>query len=203
MLSIARSAFHGRIPFPVIHIDNGIEFPETYAFRDDVARKWKIDLIVAESVIEPNLLGDACCGSSKTAALKGIMSKYGFDALMVSTTRADLQAAKTRNYHSSGSGAGPKPRARIRPMLDFNEIDVWRYIRQNDVPTNPLYFSRNGIRYTSLGCVHCAEAAKSNARTVDGIIKELESKGAGESAGHDNGKEKEYVMQKLRSLGYA
>ena len=40
MIMIARRAFLGKVPFPVIHIDNGIDFPETYKFRDDLAKKW-------------------------------------------------------------------------------------------------------------------------------------------------------------------
>ena len=50
MLAVARKAFVSKIPFPVIHIDNGIDFPETYEFRDLLTKKWKLDLIVAESI---------------------------------------------------------------------------------------------------------------------------------------------------------
>ena len=42
MLMLARKAFLGKVPFPVIHIDNGIDFPETYKFRDELAKKWDL-----------------------------------------------------------------------------------------------------------------------------------------------------------------
>src|SRR5579872_5671876 len=57
MLMLARKAFLGKVPFPVIHIDNGIDFPETYKFRQELARKWKLDLIVAKSKIKPEMSG--------------------------------------------------------------------------------------------------------------------------------------------------
>src|SRR5271170_7202881 len=84
MLALARKAFLGKVPFPVIHIDNGIDFPETYQFREDLAKKWKLDLIVAQSEIKPDLVGAACCGKNKPDTLKKIMKEYGFDALIVS-----------------------------------------------------------------------------------------------------------------------
>ena len=44
MLWLARKAFFGRVPFPVLHLDTGNEFPEIYAFRDRYAREWDLDL---------------------------------------------------------------------------------------------------------------------------------------------------------------
>ena len=66
MLALARKAFLGKVPFPVIHIDNGIDFPETYQFREDLAKKWNLDLIVAKSEIKPDHVGSACCGAEQT-----------------------------------------------------------------------------------------------------------------------------------------
>ena len=222
MLAIARKAFMGKVPFPVIHIDNSIDFPETYKFREDLAKKWKLDLMVVDSEIKPDLSGAACCGANKSVALKKVMAKYGFDALIVSIRRDEHgirakeryvsprdrnfkwnykdQPAELWNDYSSSLDA--KGHVRIHPLLDFNEIDIWQYIKKEKVPINPLYFSKNGLRYRSLGCTHCTTAVKSNAKNVDDIIKELETTGIEERAGRDQDKEKEYVMQKLRALGY-
>ncbi len=87
MLALARKAFLGKVPFPVIHLDNGIDFPETYQFREELAKKWKLDLIVGNMKIKPDLIGSACCGSNKPETLKKIMDDYGFDALIVSIRR--------------------------------------------------------------------------------------------------------------------
>ena len=68
--------------------------------------------------------------------------------------------------------------------------------------TKSALASRNGFRYRSLGCTHCTVALKSNARSVDDIIRELESTKVEERSGRSMDKEREYVMQRLRALGY-
>lgn len=223
MLAIARKAFLGKVPFPVIHIDNGIDFPETYKFREDLAKKWKLDLIVAESEIKPEMSGFSCCGENKTVALKNVMAQYGFDALIVSIRRDEHGIRAKERYVSPrnrdfkwnfkdqpaelwdnySSKLDSKGHVRVHPLLDFNEIDIWQYIKKENVPMNPLYFSRNtGYRYRSLGCTHCTSMIKSNANSVDDIIKELAVTKVEERAGRDQDKEKAYVMERLRSLGY-
>ncbi len=222
MLAIARKAFLGKVPFPVIHIDNGIDFPETYQFREDLTKKWKLDLIVAESEIKPEMSGFSCCGENKTVALKRVMAQHGFDALIVSIRRDEHgirakersfsprdrdfkwnykdQPAELWNDYSSKTDA--KGHLRVHPLLDWNEIDVWSYIKQEKVPINPLYYSRNGYRYRSLGCTHCTSPTMSGAKSIDEMIKELEVTKSEERGGRDQDKEKEYVMQRLRQLGY-
>ncbi len=222
MLALARKAFLGKVPFPVIHIDNRIDFPETYAFRDYLAKKWNLNLIVAYSDIAPDSLGSACCGKNKPETLKKVMKQYGFDALIVSIRRDEHGIRSKERYMSPRSKSfkwnyKDQPaelwdeysskldeggHVRIHPLLDFNEIDIWRYIKQEKIPVNPLYFSRNGFRYRSLGCTNCTVPVKSNAKTIDDIIKELESTKIEERSGRSMDKEREYTMQKLRALGY-
>src|SRR4030095_7590301 len=66
MLALARKAFFGRVPFPVIHIDNGIDFQETYDFRKKLTDEWGLELIVAKSEIRDDISGIKCCGANKT-----------------------------------------------------------------------------------------------------------------------------------------
>ena len=223
MLALARKAFLGRIPFPVIHIDNSIDFPESYKFRDDLAKKWKMKLIVAKSEIKEEMSGFACCGANKTTALKKIMDEYGFDSLIVSIRRDEHGIrAKERyfsprdkkfkwdyknqpaelwnNYTSKLDKEGEH--IRIHPILDWNEIDIWQFIKKEKVPMNPLYFAKDGYRYRSLGCTHCTVPLKSNADTLDKIMEELRGTKVEERSGRQQDKEKEYIMQKLRALGY-
>ena len=222
MLALARKAFLGKVPFPVIHIDNSIDFPETYAFREELAKKWKLKLIVGESEIKPEMSGYSCCGSNKTDALKKIMKEHGFDALIVSIRRDEHGIRSKERYvsprdknfkwnykdqpaelwNSYSTNVDKSGHVRIHPLLDWNEIDIWRYIERENIPLNPLYFSVNGYRYRSLGCTHCTVPVKSEAKNVAEIIKELETTAVEERAGREQDKEKAYVMERLRALGY-
>ncbi len=222
MLALARKAFLGKVPFPVIHIDNSIDFPETYKFRQDLAKRWHLNLIVARSEIKQDLVGSACCGKNKPETLKKVMKEYGFDALIVSIRRdehgirskerymsprdekfrwnfKDQPAELWDDYSSKLDAAG---HVRVHPLLDWNEIDIWRYIKKEKVPMNPLYFSRDSYRYRSLGCTHCTIPLKSEAKNVDDIIRELSTTKTEERSGRSMDKENEYVMQRLREFGY-
>src|SRR5208283_480019 len=215
MLGLARKAFLGKVPFPVIHIDNGIDFPESYKFRDNLAKKWGMELIVSKSEIKAEMSGFACCGSNKTDALKRTMKEHGFDALIVSIRRDEHGIrAKERyfsprtkdfkwdyknqpeelwnNYSSNEKGSS---HLRIHPLLDFNEVDIWNFIKVNKIPMNPLYFAKKGYRYRSLGCTHCTVPLKSNADTLDKIMDELRGTKVEERSGRQQDKEREYVME--------
>ncbi len=222
MLAVARKAFLGKVPFPVIHIDNGIDFPETYALREKLTKEWGLELIVGHTKIKPVAHGLACCGDVKTIALKEIMKEYKFDALMVSIRRDEHWIRAKERYFSPRDKAfkwdyknqpaelwddytsrlDNKGHIRIHPMLDWNEVDIWAYVKKEHVPIMPLYYSVNGYRYRSVGCTNCTVALKSNAKSMDEIIKELEGTETDERSGRSQDKEKEYVMQKLRALGY-
>jgi sulfate adenylyltransferase subunit 2 len=221
MLAIARKAFFGRVPFPVIHIDNGIDFQETYEFRKKLGAEWGLELIVAKSVIKDDLSGVRCCGSNKTDALKEVLDKHGFDGLIVSIRRDEhgirakerTFSPRDRDFRWNYSEQPPEiwdytsrfensSHVRIHPLLQWNEIDIWRYVKQEGIPVNPLYFSREGKRYRSLGCTQCTVSVASEARTIDDIIAELSNTGVAERSGRMQDKERENVMQRLRALGY-
>lgn len=221
MLALARKAFFGKVPFPVIHIDNGIDFPETYEYRKKMADEWGLDLIVAKSLIRDDISGIKCCGSNKTDALKGVLDEHGFDGLIVSIRRDEHGIrAKERSFSPRDkefkwnyddqppevwdftSRFEDSSHVRIHPILQWNEIDTWRYVQREEIPINPLYFSRNGKRYRSLGCTQCTVSVDSEAKTIDEIIEELKTTDTAERSGRMQDKEKENVMQRLRALGY-
>ena len=89
---------------------------------------------------------------------------------------------------------------RVHPILHWTELDAWQYIRDNNVPFNPLYLSKNGMRYRSLGCMCCTSPIKSDASGIDDIIEELQTIKEPERAGR--AQDKEQTMRKLRALGY-
>lgn len=221
LVALARKAFFGRVPFPLIHIDNGIDFPETYELRERLAKEWDLDVIVARSEIKDELSGIRCCGSNKTDALKKLMDERGFDGLFVSIRRDEHGIRGKERYFSprdkefrwNYKNQSPEiwdfisqeesaSHIRIHPLLHWTELDMWLYIRQEGIPVNPLYFSRNGERYRSLGCTQCTVAVESNATTLDEIIEELRTTKTSERAGRMQDKEQEHVMQRLRALGY-
>lgn len=222
MLAIARKAFFGKIPFPAIHIDNGIDFPETYEFRERLSKEWGFEVLIAKSIItKDDISGISCCGANKTEALRKLMDERGFDGLIVSIRRDEHgirakeryvsprdkefkwdyvnQAAEVWNYVSKNADASHH---RIHPLLHWSELDIWRYVKEENIPVNPLYFSRDGKRYRSLGCTKCTISFASEAKTIDDIIAELKTTKTSERGGRAQDKEKEYVMQRLRALGY-
>jgi sulfate adenylyltransferase subunit 2 len=87
-------------------------------------------------------------------------------------------------------------------LLHWAEVDIWRYIRRENIPITELYFAKDGKRYRSIGCMTCCSPVPSNAATLDEIIHELETTTTSERAGRAQDKENTYTMQKLRALGY-
>ncbi|MFY9271310.1 MAG: sulfate adenylyltransferase subunit CysD [Candidatus Manganitrophaceae bacterium] len=221
LVALARKAFFGKVPFPLIHIDNGIDFPETYEFRGRLGKEWDLDVLVSRSEIKDDLSGIRCCGANKTDALKKLFDERKFDGLFVSIRRDEHGIRGKERYFSPRDEAfrwnyqdqSPEiwdfisqeesaSHMRIHPLLHWTELDMWLYIQQEGIPVNPLYFSRNGERYRSLGCTQCTVGIESKAATIDEIIEELQTTTTSERAGRMQDKEQEHVMQRLRALGY-
>jgi hypothetical protein len=87
---------------------------------------------------------------------------------------------------------------RVHPILAWSEVDIWEYIRREQIPIIDLYFAKNGKRYRSLGCACCTGMIDSEADTLDKIIEELKHTKTGERAGRKQDQEDAYAMQKLR-----
>lgn len=222
MLALCRAAFFGACPFPAIHIDNGLDFPETYELRERVAREWGVTVLVAKSLVQPDgISGVSCCGANKTEALKALMAQRNFDALVVSIRRDEHGIRSKERYFSPRDAdfrwayqeqppdvlhhfSAPEgtSHVRVHPLLHWTELDIWRYIQACGLPVHPLYFAKAGRRFRSLGCTRCTVAVPSAAATVEAIIEELRTTQTPERTGRAQDKEREYVMQRLRALGY-
>jgi len=101
------------------------------------------------------------------------------------------------------------PRAshvRVHPLLDWRELDIWQYIRREQIPVSSLYFDRgDGKRYRSLGCGPCTQPICSKARNPDEIIEELKSgqlAHVAERSGRGQDKEDRGGLETLRKEGY-
>ncbi|MDP2912984.1 MAG: phosphoadenosine phosphosulfate reductase family protein, partial [Candidatus Omnitrophota bacterium] len=158
----------------------------------------------------------------KTDALKKTIGKYKFKALYLAIRRDehgirakerifsprdedfewDYKNQPPELWDQYKSKAGEQEHLRIHPLLGWREIDIWEYIRREDIPIVSLYLARGGARYRSIGCECCCSPVPSDADTIDKIVEELKSSRISERSGRAQDKESAYIMQKLRSLGY-
>jgi len=228
MLWLCRKAFFGKIPFPVIHIDTSYKFKIMYQFRDNLAREWGLDLVVARNRealgegVDPKDGKFECCTRLKTEALRECLEEHGFDALILAIRRDEHGIRAKERYFSPRDEnfkwdykdqplemwdqfqglLGEGTHMRVHPILHWRELDVWEYVKREGIPSNPMYFARDGKRYRSLGCEPCTFPIESDAATIDEIVEELRTTRIAERAGRAQDKEKTFTMQKLRALGY-
>ncbi|MBI2549253.1 sulfate adenylyltransferase subunit 2 [Candidatus Woesearchaeota archaeon] len=229
LLWLCRKAFYGKIPFKVLHIDTTFKFPEMYAFRDKYAREWNLPLVIVknEEALARGVNYDTCdsltvCTELKTNALKQAVAAYGFKALLVGIRRDEHGIRAKERYFSlrnqdfqwNYKAQAPElwdqyktkqeedEHIRVHPLLHWTELDIWEYIKRENIPINTLYFAKNGKRYRSLGCMPITKPIVSNADNVDRIIEEIRTSKTTERAGRAQDKEQMHAMQKLRALGY-
>ncbi|KKL00931.1 hypothetical protein LCGC14_2627830, partial [marine sediment metagenome] len=208
-LWLCKQAFFGKIPFPVIHIDTTYKFKQMYEFRDNLAREWGMNLIIArneeaiKSGCDPIVGNFECCTKLKTEALKQCLDEYGFDALILAIRRDEHGIRGKERFFSPRdknfmwdyknqplemwgqyqSTTEDKTHTRVHPILHWRELDVWMYTKQEKLPCSPLYFAEDGRRFRSLGCEPCTEPIESNARTIDEVIEELKVTKVAERSG--------------------
>ena len=91
---------------------------------------------------------------------------------------------------------------RIHPLLDWTEVDIWRYTQREHIPFVSLYLARDGKRYRSLGERNITLPVASTATSIEEIIAELASTNAPERAGRSMDHESEDAFERLRTAGY-
>jgi len=232
LLALARKAFFGHVPFPLVHVDTTYKIPSMIEYRDRLVRDWKLELIVGrneealgQGSTYPN--GKAtrveCCGRLKKDALGQLLDKYHFTGMIVGVrrdeepTRAKERYFSPRDVHMEWNVADQPPEfwdqfktdfapgthVRIHPLLHWTEVNVWEYIEREKIPVIPLYFANpEGERFRSIGCAPCTFPFKSDARTVCEIIEELRASKIPERAGRAQDRESEDAFEKLRRDGY-
>lgn len=166
MIHLARKAFFGRVPFPLIHCETELEMDEVYQFRDRYAKEWGIVLISelcpSLETTDPSLPQAARVAARKTGGLKNAIARYGFTGIVVGIRRDEEGTRAKERYFSPRDDDGQwdvkdQPpefwdqfmtdfpigtHIRIHPLLHWTEIDVWRYILREQIPVVPLYFAR-------------------------------------------------------------
>tara|TARA_B100000886_G_scaffold333951_1_gene288769 strand:+ start:23 stop:817 length:795 start_codon:yes stop_codon:yes gene_type:complete len=226
MIWLAMKAFFGKIPFPVVHVDTKKKFQEMYEFRDKYEKKWDLNLIkgTCPSVgnIDPTLPPAARSAARKTYGLKDIIKKKGFKGIIAGirrdeqSTRAKERVFSPRTNDGYWDVRNQPPEfwdhsnfnypndvhVRIHPLLSWTELDIWKYIKKENIPVVSLYFSKGGLRYRSLGDKDITKPVASEAKNIDEVIEELRITNTAERAGRTMDHESEDVFENLRTQGY-
>lgn len=169
MLHLARKAFYPEpVPFPLMHIDTRWKFREMIEFRDRIAEKYGLDMIVytnEEGVrqgLDPVRDGAVYTDVMKTEALKQALNKYGFTAAFgggrrdeeksrakerIFSFRNEFHTWEPRNQrpelwdiYNTRLGAGES--LRVFPLSNWTERDIWAYIAREKIEVVPLYFAK-------------------------------------------------------------
>ena len=259
MLHLARKAFYpSPPPFPLLHVDTRWKFQEMYLFRDHMAQASGMELQVhtnPEAIAKD--INPFDHGSSmhtdlwKTEGLKQALDLHGFDLAFGGARRDEEKSrAKERVFSLRSANHQWDPRAqrpelwnlynarhspgeslRVFPLSNWTELDVWEYIRAEDIPVVPLYFAderpvveRSGtwimvddermrlepgeephmrrVRFRTLGCYPLTGAVESVARTLDEIIDEMRSSEFSERQGRLIDHDGAGSMEKKKQEGY-
>lgn len=230
MVRLAEKAFApGKVPFPLMHIDSKWKFKEMIEFRNEYAKKFGWDLIVEynkeafESGVGPFTHGSKVhTDLMKTQALLAALSKHKFDAAFGGARRDEEKSrAKERIYsfrdrYHQWDPKNQRPELwdvynarihkgesiRVFPLSNWTELDIWQYIRLENIPIVPLYYAKERlvvnmdgniimvddnrmpnelankavmkrVRFRTLGCYPLTGAVESNAATIEEIVEEM------------------------------
>ena len=175
MLHLARKAFYpGRIPFKFLHIDTTWEFQEMGQFRDHLAKRLELDLIVhvnqhaLSQGIHPIRSGSVVYNDQmKTQALKQALDKYKFDAALGGArrdeekSRAKERVFSVRDPHHNWDPKQQRPElwsifntslnqgesVRVFPLSNWTETDIWMYIHKEKISIVPLYYAAKRLSW--------------------------------------------------------
>jgi sulfate adenylyltransferase subunit 2 len=229
LVHLALKAFRpGAFPFPLVHIDTGHNFPEALAFRDQLVEKLGERLIVrkvADTIKKKGLKEKsgklASRNALQTFTLLDTIEEFEFDACIGGARRDEEKArAKERIFSVRDEFGGWEPRkqrpelwniyngkinkgenVRVFPISNWTELDVWNYIKRENIDLPAIYFSHEReileyegqliaaseyikleesdiittkrVRYRTVGDMTCTAAVESQANTLDEVIAEI------------------------------
>ena len=259
MVHIAYKAFYpAPIPFPLFHVDTGHNFEETLTFRDRLVEKVGAKLIVRyvqDSIDQGRVQEEtgpyASRNALQTVTLLDGLKEFKFEAALGGARRDEEKARAKERFFSHRDAFGqwdPKNQRpelwnlfngkkkqnesfRVFPISNWTELDVWMYIRQENIQLPSLYFShkrdivkRDGvllahadgivypveeekienmvIRFRTIGDMTCTGAVESTAATIDDIIEEVASARITERGARADDKRSEAAMEERKRQGY-
>ncbi|MDA8725932.1 sulfate adenylyltransferase subunit CysD [Alphaproteobacteria bacterium] len=258
MLHVAKKAFFpSPPPFPLLHVDTTWKFQEMYKLREKAAKEAGMELIVYKNPeaeaqgINPFDHGPLHTDMWKTEGLKQALDKYGFDAAFGGARRDEEKSrAKERvfSFRSENHQWDPKNQRpeiwslynarkaqgesiRVFPMSNWTELDIWQYIRLENIEIVPLYFAaprptveRDGlllmvdderfplnegeepvmrsVRFRTLGCYPLTGAVESEAASLNEVIQEMLLTTTSERQGRAIDHDASASMEKKKQQGY-
>ena len=258
MAHLAYKAFWpGKIPFPLMHIDTGHNFPETLDFRDALVERLGAQLIVRyvqDSIDQGRAVEETGPTASRnglqTITLLDALAEFKFEAALGGARRDEEKARAKERFFSHRDRFGqwdPKNQRpelwslyngrkhlgegfRIFPLSNWTEMDIWQYIRLEEIEIPSLYFSherdvfdRDGVllatsevvtplpgeqvqprrvRFRTIGDMTCTGAVESGASSLDDIILEVASARVTERGARADDKRSEAAMEDRKKQGY-
>jgi sulfate adenylyltransferase subunit 2 len=259
MLHVALKAFHpAPLPFPLLHVDTTWKFKEMYAFRTEIAQRYGLDLRVhinQEGLargVNPIVSGSQVHTQvMKTEGLRQALDAGKFDAAFGGARRDEEKSrAKERIFSHRSAQHAWDPRnqrpelwrlfntriregesMRVFPLSNWTELDVWEYVKYENIPVVPLYFSKarpvveragtlimvdderlplnpgevpqmRRVRFRTLGCYPLSGAVESDAETLDEIIAEMKASTTSERQGRLIDTDEAGSMEKKKREGY-
>jgi sulfate adenylyltransferase subunit 2 len=258
LVRLAEKAFRpGKFPFPLVHIDTGHNFPETIEYRDDMIARINEKLIVGyvqDSIDQGKVVEqkgkNASRNALQTVTLLDTIAEHGFDACIGGARRDEEKARAKERIFSVRDEFGqwdPKRQrpelwniyngrihkgenVRVFPISNWTELDVWNYIRRENIPLPTIYFAherdvitRNGqimaaaehlnmdhldvisrkkVRFRTVGDMTCTAAIESDADQIDDIIEEIRASRISERGARMDDKVSEAAMEDRKKGGY-
>jgi sulfate adenylyltransferase subunit 2 len=258
LVRLAEKAFRpGKFPFPLVHIDTGHNFTETIQYRDELVKRIGEKLIIGsvqDSIDQGKVVEqrgkNASRNALQTVTLLDTIAKHEFDACIGGARRDEEKArAKERVFSVRDEFGQWNPKSqrpelwdiyngrihkgenvRVFPISNWTELDVWNYIRREDIALPSIYFAhqreciiRNGqlmaatpylnvdeedvvlhktVRFRTVGDMTCTAAVESDAFEIDDIIDEISASTISERGARMDDKVSEAAMEDRKKGGY-
>jgi sulfate adenylyltransferase subunit 2 len=255
---LARKAFApANLPFPLVHIDTGHNFPEAIAFRDAFVEQMKTRLIVGlvqDSINRGSVQEETGLAANRnrlqTTTLLETIEAHQFDCLMGGARRDEEKARAKERFFSHRDDFGqwdpknqrpelwnlfngkkrPGEHFRVFPISNWTEMDVWHYIRRENIELPELYFARmrnviwrsnswipvsdfitlrptempqeKMVRFRTLGDITITGGIESTAVELDDVITEIETSRQTERGNREDDKRSENAMEERKKEGY-
>lgn len=255
---LAKKAFFpAQIPFKFLHIDTGHNFPETLSFRDNLISNMGLDLVIG--LVQDNINKDpsieetglnASRNSIQTLTLLEMIEKHHVDVAIGGARRDEEKSRAKERFFSHRNEFGqwdPKNQRpelwslfnsnknygehfRVFPLSNWTELDVWNYIKKENLELPTLYYSHKRecvirdnmilansnylnlksfeeikemtVRYRTCGDMTITGAIESSASTVDEVITEISLINTTERGTRADDKRSESAMEDRKTTGY-
>ncbi|MGE9294874.1 MAG: sulfate adenylyltransferase subunit CysD [Puniceicoccales bacterium] len=260
MAWLARKAFWpSKLPFPLVHVDTGHNFVETIEYRDQFVKDIKATLVVGsvqESIDKGRVQEEkgpkASRNALQTVTLLDTIEANAYDACLGGGRRDEEKARAKERFFSHRDEFGqwdPKNQRpelwnifngrkqhgehfRVFPLSNWTEMDIWQYIKAENIPLPSLYFAddrdtfirdkmilaitdfitllpeeeatraKRKVRFRTIGDATCTGAALSEASTIDDIIEEVAAARQTERGARSDDKRSETAMEDRKKQGY-